>query len=149
MGGREWRPKGEPVQVEDHSFFTGPDVEQAIPYGIYDITRDAGCVIHAATMRPREKAMAESLKRAIRSSLLCAEGKGIRSLAFPALGTGAAGFPLEECASRMLSLVLEHIKVRTCLEKIYFVLFDDAALKVFEEAYQKLTAPPAAKPLQI
>jgi hypothetical protein len=41
MGGREWRPKGEPVQVEDHSFFfTGPDVEQAIPYGIYDITRN-------------------------------------------------------------------------------------------------------------
>jgi hypothetical protein len=45
MGGREWRPKGEPVQVEDHSFFfTGPEVEQAIPYGIYDITRNAGWV---------------------------------------------------------------------------------------------------------
>ena len=35
MAGREWRPKGEPVQVEDHSFFfTGPDVEQAIPYAV-------------------------------------------------------------------------------------------------------------------
>jgi len=45
MAGREWRPKGEPVQVEDHSFFfTGPDVEQAIPYGIYDISRDTGWV---------------------------------------------------------------------------------------------------------
>ena len=45
MGGREWRPKGEPVQVEDHSFFfTGPDVEQAIPYGIYDVTRNTGWV---------------------------------------------------------------------------------------------------------
>jgi transposase len=45
MAGREWRPKGEPVQVEDHSFFfTGPEVEQAIPYGIYDITRDSGWV---------------------------------------------------------------------------------------------------------
>jgi DDE family transposase len=45
MGGREWRPEGEPVQVEDHSFFfTGPDVEQAIPYGIYDITRNTGWV---------------------------------------------------------------------------------------------------------
>ena len=45
MAGREWRPRGEPVQVEDHSFFfTGPDVEQAIPYGIYDITRDSGWV---------------------------------------------------------------------------------------------------------
>ena len=45
MGGQEWRPKGEPVQVEDHSFFfTGPDVEQAIPYGIYDVTRNTGWV---------------------------------------------------------------------------------------------------------
>ena len=45
MGGREWRPKGEPVEVEDHSFFfTGPEVEQAIPYGIYDITRNTGWV---------------------------------------------------------------------------------------------------------
>jgi transposase len=43
--GREWRPAGEPVEVEDHSFFfTGPDVEQAIPYGIYDITADTGWV---------------------------------------------------------------------------------------------------------
>ena len=43
--GREWRPKGDPVQVEDHSFFTaGPDVALAIPYGIYDLTADAGWV---------------------------------------------------------------------------------------------------------
>jgi transposase len=44
MAGREWRPKGDPVQVEDHCFFTGPQVEQAIPYGIYDITRNTGWV---------------------------------------------------------------------------------------------------------
>jgi len=45
MAGREWRPKGEPAQVEDHHFFfTGPDVEQAIPYGIYDLTRNTGWV---------------------------------------------------------------------------------------------------------
>jgi hypothetical protein len=45
MAGREWRPAGQPIEVEDHSFFfTGPDVEQAIPYGIYDITRDTGWV---------------------------------------------------------------------------------------------------------
>ncbi|MEU6784941.1 ISAzo13 family transposase [Nonomuraea angiospora] len=43
--GREWRPKGNPVQVEDHSFFfTSPDVEQAIPYGIYDISANTGWV---------------------------------------------------------------------------------------------------------
>src|SRR5436305_3112819 len=43
--GREWRPRGQPVQVEDHSFFfTGPEVEQAIPYGIYDLAADTGWV---------------------------------------------------------------------------------------------------------
>jgi Rhodopirellula transposase DDE domain/Helix-turn-helix of DDE superfamily endonuclease len=43
--GREWRPKGDPVAVEDHSFFTaGPDVPLAVPYGIYDIAADAGWV---------------------------------------------------------------------------------------------------------
>ena len=45
MAGREWRPKGQPVAVEDHHFFfTGPEVEQAIPYGIYDLTRNTGWV---------------------------------------------------------------------------------------------------------
>ncbi|MFG2045652.1 ISAzo13 family transposase [Dactylosporangium sp. NPDC048998] len=43
--GREWRPKGDPVRVEDHSFFTtGPEAQQAIPYGIYDLTADSGWV---------------------------------------------------------------------------------------------------------
>ena len=43
--GREWRPKGDPVQVDDHSFFTaGPEVELAVPYGVYDLTADAGWV---------------------------------------------------------------------------------------------------------
>jgi Rhodopirellula transposase DDE domain len=43
--GREWRPQGEPVEVEDHSFFSmGPEMPLAIPYGVYDLTTDAGWV---------------------------------------------------------------------------------------------------------
>jgi transposase len=43
--GREWRPKGDPVPVEDHSFFSmGPEVPLAIPYGVYDLGADAGWV---------------------------------------------------------------------------------------------------------
>jgi transposase len=45
MAGREWRPKSGPVEGEDHSFFfTGPHVEQEIPYGMSDITRGTGWV---------------------------------------------------------------------------------------------------------
>jgi hypothetical protein len=43
--GREWRPKGDPVPVEDHSFFSmGPEMPLAIPYGVYDLNTDAGWV---------------------------------------------------------------------------------------------------------
>jgi O-acetyl-ADP-ribose deacetylase (regulator of RNase III) len=102
-------------------------------------------VIHAASMRPGEKATADSIRLATRASLMRAEEKAIRSIAFPAIGTGAAGFSVEECAPVMLKVVLDHTKMRTSLEKIHFVLFDDAALKVFEETYRNLTARPTAK----
>jgi len=101
-------------------------------------------VIHAATIRPGEKAMAESIRLATRQILFRAEEKTIKSLALPAIGTGAAGFPVEDCAQIMLKAVLEHIRIRTSLEKIHFVLYDDAAFKAFEEAFQKLTARPQA-----
>lgn len=44
MAGREWRPSGHPIEVEDHSFFAGPRVDTVIPYGIYDMTANTGWV---------------------------------------------------------------------------------------------------------
>ncbi|MFR9778403.1 ISAzo13 family transposase [Micromonospora sp. MS34] len=44
MAGREWRPSGQPIRVEDHSFFAGPRVDTVIPYGIYDMTTNTGWV---------------------------------------------------------------------------------------------------------
>ncbi|MET8787077.1 ISAzo13 family transposase [Streptomyces sp. NPDC004589] len=42
--GREWRPKGEPIDVEDHSLFFRGEIQQVIPYGIYDIAANTGWV---------------------------------------------------------------------------------------------------------
>ena len=36
--------------------------------------------------------------------------------------------------------------MRSSLEKIYFVLYDDAALKAFQDIYKQLTAPPEQEP---
>src|SRR5579863_4502355 len=99
-------------------------------------------VIHAASMRLGGATTAESLRSSVKNSLLCAEGKALKSIAFPAIGTGIAGFPMDECARIMIHEVLEHVKMRTSLEKIYFVLYDDVALKVFEDAYRQLAARP-------
>jgi len=101
-------------------------------------------VIHAASMRLGERTTAEALRMATRYSLMRAEEKAIKSIAFPAIGTGIAGFPMDECARIMITEVLEHLKLHSSLEKVVFVLYDDAALKVFEETYQQLTARPAS-----
>jgi O-acetyl-ADP-ribose deacetylase (regulator of RNase III) len=87
-----------------------------------------------------DRTTAESLRLATRNSLERAEEKGLKSIAFPAIGTGVAGFPMAECARIMLTETLEHLKTRTSLERIYFVLYDDATLKTFEDTYQQLTA---------
>jgi len=100
-------------------------------------------VIHAASMRLGEQTTADALRLATRNTLLRAEEKTLKSIAFPAIGTGVAGFPMEECARIMITEVLKHLKARSSLEKIYFVLYDDAALKVFEETYTQLTGRPA------
>ena len=41
--GREWRPKGRPEPVRVHDFLI-PDAGKAIPYGVYDPSRDEGWV---------------------------------------------------------------------------------------------------------
>ena len=42
-GGREWRPQGEPEEVRVHDFVI-PALGKVNPYGVYDVTRDAGWV---------------------------------------------------------------------------------------------------------
>jgi hypothetical protein len=42
-GGREWQPKGQPEAVKVHDF-PDPELGRAIPYGFYDLGRNAGWV---------------------------------------------------------------------------------------------------------
>ena len=101
-------------------------------------TLKARYVIHAASMQLGGKATAAALGTSIAHSLRIASERGLKTIAFPAVGTGIAGFPMEECASIMLNEVARHLKTETSLEKIYFVLFDDRACDVFTRALKKL-----------
>ena len=58
--GRQWRPKGDPVQVSDHDF--PGDLGKAIPYGIYDITANSGWV-NVGTDHDTAAFAVESLRR--------------------------------------------------------------------------------------
>lgn len=103
-------------------------------------------VIHAAAMRPGEKVTPESLRQAVRNTLLRVEGKGFKSIAFPAIGTGAGGLSVEESARVMLQTILDHVRATTSLESVVFVLADESTRQTFENIYHELTARPASKP---
>lgn len=92
----------------------------------------AGHVIHAASMRLGEPASAVALGAATRNSLLRARENNLRTIAFPAIGTGIAGFPLDECARIMLDEIRRHLSEATTLERVEVVLFDETALAAFQ-----------------
>ena len=95
-------------------------------------------VIHAASMGQESLTTEKSLALSTRNSLLRAEDKALKSIAFPAIGTGVAGFPVDRCAEIMLRETIGFFKNSKSLEKAYFVLFDDRTYTVFKSTYEKL-----------
>jgi O-acetyl-ADP-ribose deacetylase (regulator of RNase III) len=97
-------------------------------------------VIHAASMQLGGRTAAHDLRSCTAHTLRIAAEKGLTTIAFPAVGTGISRFPLEECAEIMLREAAEHLKGPTTLQKIYFVLFDQEALEVFERVWSGMKA---------
>jgi O-acetyl-ADP-ribose deacetylase (regulator of RNase III) len=118
------------------------DAIGSIPIGGAAITTGgnlrARYVIHAASMQLGGETTARALRSSTAHALRIAAEQGLRTIAFPAVGTGIAAFPIPECARIMLREVVEHLKTPTTLEKIYFVLFDMQALSAFEKVLAEM-----------
>jgi O-acetyl-ADP-ribose deacetylase (regulator of RNase III) len=90
-------------------------------------------VIHAAGMEPGGQVSEEALRACTRAALELAEGRGLRTLAFPAIGTGVGGLSVRRCAEVMLAEVRAHVARGSRLEEVRFVLFGEPAYRVFEQ----------------
>ena len=95
-------------------------------------------VIHAASMQLGGRTTAQDLRSSTAHSLRIAAERCLKTIAFPAVGTGIAGFPTKECAEIMLGEVVEHFNHPTSLEKVYFVLFDAGTLGTFEAVWRAI-----------
>src|SRR3990172_1094521 len=126
------RRGGESIQRECHQI-------GSIPLGGAALTSGgklkARHIIHAASMELGGHTTARALRTSTAHSLRIAAERGLNTIAFPAVGTGIAGFPLRECAEIMFREVIEHLKGATSLQKIYFVLFDQPALEIFQQVW--------------
>ncbi len=92
-------------------------------------------VLHAAVMAADRRTDGDVIARATRAALAEAESIGLRSIAFPALGTGVGRIPYGDAAAAMLGAVVAYLKERTAprLWRVGVVLYDGDALAAFCE----------------
>jgi O-acetyl-ADP-ribose deacetylase len=115
----------------------------SIPVGYAAITGGgklkARHVIHAASMGlGGMRTTAKTLRTSTAHSLRLAAERNLKTIAFPAVGTGVSGFPMDECAQVMLTEAVQHLKGETSVETIHFVLFDARSRDIFLVALQTL-----------
>ncbi len=109
-------------------------------------------VIHAAAMgyRPedarvpkREGSLSsvEIIRDATRNSLLRAEELKLESIAFPALATGVAAFPVDECAQVMITTAQAYFRenASSAIQRVRFVLFGEGDFHIFRDTFTALT----------
>jgi O-acetyl-ADP-ribose deacetylase (regulator of RNase III) len=87
---------------------------------------------------------AETIARATRAALEDAESIGLKSIAFPALGTGVGGMPYEEAAAAMLGQTVKYLSGREAprLKRVVFFLYDDAATEGFRKVLSTMRENP-------
>lgn len=128
------RKGGEEIQREC-------DAIGSVPVGGAAITSGgrlkARHVIHAASMQLGGATTGRALRSSTAHALRIAAQNNLKTIAFPAVGTGIAGFPKRECAEIMLAEAREHLQGATSLEQIQFVLLDKQSLEIFEQVWKE------------
>lgn len=81
---------------------------------------------------------AETLASCYRESIRLADEQGLTSLAFPAISTGAYGYPGTEAAPIALSSSIQALNACQSMRKCRFVLFDVSTVRAFERAADQL-----------
>jgi O-acetyl-ADP-ribose deacetylase (regulator of RNase III) len=114
-------------------------VRQApVPLGESVVTESgslaAGAVIHAVSLDRERRTSAPVIEAAVRSAMARAREIGATSIAFPALGTGVGGFPLEESARITVETVRDELTRSPAIEHVTFALRGAAAYEAFHVA---------------
>jgi O-acetyl-ADP-ribose deacetylase (regulator of RNase III) len=97
-------------------------------------------VIHTVgpVYRDGESGEAEKLASCHRESIRLADQHAIQSLSFPAISTGAFGYPASEAASIAISSTIEALAATSHVSRVRFVLFDVATLRMYTHAAEQL-----------
>lgn len=126
----------------------GPKVQEELKKvggaGITDVVVTGGgnlkarYVLHAVGPRFQEEESEGKLRETTLNALRKAEEYRLQKIAFPAMGAGFYGIPLEVCARVTLEAVRDYLGKAVELEEVVFCLRDSRELKVFQEYLRTL-----------
>jgi len=85
-----------------------------------------------------DRGEAETLASCHRESIRIADELGLGSIAFPAISTGAYGYPVEQAARVAANSAAEALRNTTHVREVRFVLFDRDTLETYAEAARSL-----------
>jgi O-acetyl-ADP-ribose deacetylase (regulator of RNase III) len=94
----------------------------------------AKSVIHAVSLDRDRRTSGPVIEAAVRSAMERAREIGATSVAFPALGTGVGGFPLEEAARITVETVRDELTRSPGIDHVIFALRGAAAYEAFGAA---------------
>lgn len=97
-------------------------------------TMTARSIIHACGPKFQEADMEAKLQECLRSSLEAAAAKGFQTIAFPPMGAGFYGVPLEFCAKIMREVISAFLAQPSSIEEVILYAIDDREFRAFETA---------------
>lgn len=101
----------------------------------------AKAVIHAVSLDRDRRTSAPAIEAAVRSAMARAREIGATSVAFPALGTGVGGFPLQEAARITVDTVRDELDRSQAIDHVIFALRGAAAYEAFGQALKQAERP--------
>jgi len=101
---------------------------------------EADYVIHTVgpIWRGGQREEPELLSEAYRNCLRLAAERGLKTIAFPSISTGAYRYPIREASRIALRTIKEFLEGDGDFEEVSLVLFSDNDLEVYEEAMSEL-----------
>ena len=97
-------------------------------------------VFHAVgpVYRDGRQGEGEHLASCYRTCLKLAEERGVRSISFPSISTGAYGFPMDKAARIAVTEIKRFLERNSSMEKVVLVCFGNRAFNIHREELDEI-----------
>jgi O-acetyl-ADP-ribose deacetylase (regulator of RNase III) len=136
--------KGGPKILEECKEIRATEHPKGLPTGKAVITSGGNLkakhVIHTVgpVWRGGRSGEPELLADAYRNSLKLAVSKGLKTIAFPSISTGAYGYPIEKASQVAISTVKDFLEKEDALDMVVFVLFSKRDFEIYKDVAKRI-----------